>query len=109
MDERERRTGLNEALFREVNERIERLSRGVRADEQLEIICECGDIDCDARLTLTVADYESVRADPTRFVVCPGHEVADVERVVEERDGYLVIEKRPGGPAELSELSDPRS
>jgi hypothetical protein len=108
MDERDRKLGLNEALFREVNERIERLSRD-RPDAQLRIVCECSNLECDEQLTLTVAEYEFVRANPVRFVVCRGHEVAEVERVVDERDGYIVIEKRLGGPAELSEATDPRS
>jgi len=48
-----------------------------------------------------------LRADPARFAVLPGHEVADVERVVERRDGYLVVQKnedvRP-----IVERMDPR-
>jgi hypothetical protein len=37
--------------------------------------------------------YESVRANPRRFIVKPGHERRELERVVDARDGYLVVEK----------------
>ena len=42
MDERTRRIGLNEAVFREINERIEELAAGFKVGEGLDLICECG-------------------------------------------------------------------
>ena len=35
----------------------------------------------------------ALRLDPSRFVVCEGHELADIERVVERSPEYLVVEK----------------
>jgi hypothetical protein len=105
MDERAKRIGKNEALFREVNERIEEVSAGGRT----EFLCECGDRDCTQAVTLTLAAYEELRADPDRFAVLPGHELPDVEDVVERHEGYLVVRKHPGEPAELAEARDPRS
>ena len=47
MDERARRIGHNEALFREVNERVKALTDEFdAADEPMEIMCECGDRSC---------------------------------------------------------------
>jgi hypothetical protein len=105
MDERARRIGKNEALFREVNERIEEIAGGPR----IEFLCECGNVDCTEPVTLTAGEYEALRAEPDRFAVLPGHEEPDVEDVVERHDGYLVVRKHPGGPAELAEARDPRS
>jgi hypothetical protein len=105
-DTRERRAAENENLFRRVNERVEELSRGL---EELALVCECADAACVQRLPrVPVTVYEDVRAHGTRFVVAPGHERRDVETVVDERRGYIVVEKR--GPAgEVAREGDPRS
>ena len=46
------------------------------------IVCECSRRMCTELLDVTVAEYEAVRAHPTRLLVVPGHELADVQRVV---------------------------
>ena len=98
----------NETLFREVNERIESVSAEVGLDEQLELICECGEPSCHQPMSLTRAEYEAVRADPTHFAVLPGHEHPEFERVVERQNGFLIVEKF-GEAEEAAEESDPRS
>jgi hypothetical protein len=110
MDERERRIGLNETLFREVNERVRGIndSFGERLEEA-QFVCECGDETCMERVRLPVADYERVRSDAELFVVKPGHEIGDVEVVVERHEGWDVVKKRSGEPAELARERDPRS
>ena len=43
MDDRERRLGLNEAMFREVNERVEEVNQAFGAiTGEFDIFCECG-------------------------------------------------------------------
>jgi hypothetical protein len=109
-DERARRVGLNEAIFRQVNEQIRDLNRDLGAEEgTMTVICECGYSDCTERLELTAAAYERVRNDSRLYVVVRGHEIPDVERVVEQADGYDVVRKDEGAPAELSRKLDPRS
>lgn len=105
----EERAARNEALFREVNEQVRSLAgRQDSAPTQvLIIICECGDDRCTDRLTLRLADYEAVRADPRRFFVMPGHE-NDFERVVERFDGYSIVEKE-GQAGRVAEQTDPRA
>ena len=53
--------------------------------------------------------YESVRAYPERFLVLAGHEEVDIERVVEAHGSWVVVEKRPGTPAEVARATDPRT
>ena len=54
MSSREERIGLNEAVFREVNERIEDLAETFDLKTQsLDLICECGDAACVERITMT--------------------------------------------------------
>jgi hypothetical protein len=73
----------SELLFRAVNERIFEI--GASDAEVLEILCECGDESCISTIVNTVRDYERLRLDPSRFVVCEG--------VVERSPEYLVVEK----------------
>lgn len=39
----------------------------------------------------------------------PGHDVPETETVVDRRDGFWVVRKDPGGPAELARATDPRT
>ena len=109
MDARIERIGRNEALFREVNERVERLTQEFKAtDEPMELLCECGDARCHDRIELTVPEYETLRGDPTTFAVKPGHETPEAEVLVARRGRYVVVRKREGEPAELAAQLDPR-
>jgi hypothetical protein len=103
MDDRARRMGENEALYRSINEKIESLNEsfGVVA-ETMAVVCECGRLECAEQIELDLPTYEHVRADPTHFVVLPGHEEPDVETIIERHGNFNVVRKRPGGPAEIA-------
>ena len=106
VSEREKRTATNEALFREVNERVEdrvRAALGERAS--LTILCECADAECTERIPLTSADYETAHADGAQFVVLEEHVAADVEDVVSRHEGYVVVRKR-GRAGEIARSLD---
>jgi hypothetical protein len=110
MDERARRIGENEALYRSINEKIEGLNEAFGVvTETMAVVCECGQLECTEQIELDMPTYERVRSEPTMFVVLPGHEIPDVEEVVERLDGFYIIRKDPGGPAELARETDPRS
>jgi hypothetical protein len=103
------RRARNEALFRQVNERLKDVSELLgTADSGPEFVCECSDEGCTRRIRLSLAEYEWLRANPRRFVVLPRHEQGEVERVVEDRGRYLIVEK-VGVPGEVAEDTDPRS
>jgi len=98
----------NEALFREVNERIEDVGTALALDDApMEFLCECDDPDCAEKVSATRAEYEAIRAVATRFVVLPGHEDPDIEHVVQQTERYLVVEKE-GEAAHEAEEGDPR-
>jgi hypothetical protein len=111
MNDRERRVGRNEAVFREVNEVIEGINRGVAAisDGMMHIVCECGDLLCSERLAVPSSEYEAIRADSALFFVLPGHEQPGIEDVAEETAGFNVVRKRPGEAARIAAETDPRS
>jgi hypothetical protein len=107
---REGRLGMNEAVFRAVNERIQEVADAFQlTSEGLDLICECGDAQCTERITLSRADYEQLRADPRHFAVARGHEAPPVEEVVERRPGYVIVRKLEGIPEEIARKTDPRS
>jgi len=111
--EREERLGANEALFREVNERVAEVAEQFVADDtrdsRYRFSCECGDRACAEQVPLTTAEYEAVRAEATRFVVVPGHEVSDIEQVVERHQAYLVVEKDDPDAEQVARETDPRA
>jgi hypothetical protein len=110
VDERTRRIGLNEALFREVNERVDSLARGFGIDDdRLELLCECGDPSCVDRIAMPAGEYAQLRADSRTFAVVPGHDIPDVERVVERHDGYDVVMKEAADAVRIAEETDPRT
>lgn len=107
-EERKRRAGRNQALFREVNERIASLSvLEPPLDQQWEFICECADPDCMTMITMTGAEYQHVRSQPTYFFVAAGHVAGDVETVVADVGRYVIVDKQ-GAAADVAVGTDPR-
>jgi hypothetical protein len=108
-DERTRRIGHNEALYRQVNEQIQRIQQGQWAvTEAFRIVCECGVLECTEQIPVEPAVYEHVRSSSVRFLVVPGHELPDVETVVEEHEGFVVVEKTRPEARRLAEETDVR-
>jgi hypothetical protein len=81
----------SQILFREVNERLRETVGSFEGP--LEFLCECSAEDCVATVSLDLSDYERVRAHPNLFLVVTGHEVLEVDRVVDQGDGYVLVEK----------------
>ena len=98
----------NEAIFREVNEAIEAGRWPGEEATPIAFRCECSRLGCNTMIDVVGQAYERVRADPRRFLVAPGHELAEEESVVERHDSYLVVEKRAEA-GEVAEETDPRS
>ncbi len=102
--EREVRAARNQALFRSVNERLSELNEAFEAvTRTFTIACECADTNCIEMVDIRPAQYHDVRANPRHFAVRSGHVYPEVEVVVGESDGYVVVEKIASG-AEVAEL-----
>jgi hypothetical protein len=97
LDERKRRIGENEGVFRSVNERIQPLDR-----DWMTILCECGQLSCSDQLVIHRSEYARVREDPTMFILRPGHDVADTEEVVLKQYEFWIVRTRPGLPAAIA-------
>jgi len=79
----------NEKLFRMVNEEIESHA----TDTSMEFLCECGNSDCTQQIPVPASDYARIRENDNWFVVWPEHVHPDIERVVEEHEGWTVVKK----------------
>jgi hypothetical protein len=101
---REHRVARNHALFRDVNERIYSLTEEFGshpADDGLTLafVCECGNASCTSQVRVESDDYTRIRAHPAHFVVLIGHELPELERVIEANGHYAVVERKDGAPA----------
>jgi len=95
-DERTRRVVHNEALFRQVNKTIENLNEGMsELTGDFAVVCECADMDCTDEIRIAKAVYTRTRANEVWFLVKEGHEMPDVEHVVEAGEGFVIVEKDP--------------
>ena len=105
------RAAKNQALCREVNERIEALHDNFDVAFALrEFICECADTSCTASVRMTVAEYESVRSNPAHFAILPleEHVFPEVEDVVARDQRYWVVRKL-GTASKVVARLDPRA
>lgn len=100
MDERLERQARNEALVREVNERISALDRGasdsgaVDGTASFGFHCECGRHGaCPEMVWMTLAEYEVVRSQDDRFALVPGHETDNLEQIVDANERFVIVDK----------------
>ena len=123
LDARRVRAAKSQSLLREVNERIVDLAvlpgaavngakpasmfEDMRLAKEIDLACECIDEACTQRVTMTVREYEAVRSDSSTFFVKPGHDVPDLEEIVREEAGYVVVGK-VGVGTPVAEKLDPR-
>lgn len=91
-DSPEIRKARTESAFREVNERIAENAERFEAGST-EFICECDDPQCVHRVEATLEEYEEVREDGATFLLAPGHGDGSIERVVEHRGHFMIVEK----------------
>ena len=79
-------------LLREVNERIAEIASSSVGDLP-EFLCECSRNHCEETIALSLPEYERVRSCSNLFVILPGHECPEVDRVVEARHRSHLVEK----------------
>ncbi len=106
MSSRAERIAKNEALFREVNERIREVTSGAG---EVEFLCECGDDACTRPISVSLPEYEQLRANPAQFAIAIDHEIPEVEDVVSQNERFAVVEKHAGAPAAIANKTNPRS
>jgi hypothetical protein len=108
MEVPEVRKARTESAFREVNERIAENARRFESGST-EFICECYDPQCTHRVEATLAEYEAVREDGSKFLLAPGHGDQTIERVVDDRGGFHIVEKVHHAARSVAQRLNPRT
>lgn len=96
----------NEVIFRNANEGVVETLETTRTEEKNEKIrdlvskdlallfyCECADDKCKQRIKLTVSDYVAIHRQSNEFVIVPGHEIAEIEKVTRKESDYYTVQK----------------
>ncbi|GAC1600315.1 MAG: hypothetical protein NVS3B29_00580 [Candidatus Saccharimonadales bacterium] len=97
MSNSQKRRAENEVIFRMRNNAVKDMAKrlqhnGLSPYAVLQFTCECSNETCRDKVGLTVAEYEAVRGNSRDFIIQPGHEQPDIEKVV--KVGYVaVVEK----------------
>jgi hypothetical protein len=110
MNERKRRIGENEAIFRGVNEQVSAVNATLSTiTDTMRIVCECGLQSCIDQFPIQPPEYGRIREDATLFIIKPGHDLPETERVVAKNDHYWIVQKDPGLPEMIARATDPLS
>jgi hypothetical protein len=112
-DSRTDRPAKNEVLFRGLNERVHATKEDLNVGsldppDRSEYLCECAELACLERVSLSRAEYENARSNPIWFFIVPGHDVIGIETVIEANDRFALVEKLPG-EISVAAATDPRS
>ena len=113
----ERRLVENEVAFRQANEHIQKNLKQLKQMASNEdnprlyshkgkvyFYCECADENCRKRIAISPKKYEELHQNSSQFILIPGHEVTEVERVVYRTDQYEVVEKYNAPPRSSQKL-----
>ena len=104
------RKALNEAAFRDANDKLERGAEelvGAEDDSLVPFLCECPQTACRQIVLLTLREYGELRARRHFGLAALGHEDLAIERVVAQNDRFVTTEKF--GPAAATHAAtDPR-
>lgn len=99
----------NEAIFRQINEEVQNglneLEKIAGEDGQssmvakhddvpLHFYCECADITCHERIEMNLSEYKVLHYDRRQFIIKPGHEIDEIEDIVDEDKDVTVVKKR---------------
>ena len=106
--ERDEQIARTESLFRGVNERIAETAARFGAHEA-SFVCECADPRCTEFVRATLADYEHTRAHGARFILAPGHDLPEAERVTRRARCFELVEKVKPRIRMTAERLDPRA
>lgn len=111
MDDWRDQEATNQTVFREMNEWTrEAADVGLEPLASMAVyLCECSDRRCTDPISLTRAEYESVRAEAVRFAIAVNHENPEIDRVIAENARFATIEKFYGSAARIARATDPRA
>ncbi len=86
----------NQAIFRDVNNRIQEINEPFSVVTGLDpvFVCECSDLTCVSPISVTLSDYRGIRENEGHFIVTPDHVERDLVRIVDANESYVVVALR---------------
>ena len=96
---RARRMRENEELMEELNRRMEQTLEEIREEQDddpdapIAFLCECSHLDCRERIQLEPSRFDRIHRDADVFILVPGHEIPEVERIVDQERDFLIVRK----------------
>ena len=100
----------NQTIFREMNEWTKDAADSSSDPIPLmeAYLCECSDRRCTEPIRLSREEYESIRAEGTRFAIALNHENPEIDVVIVENERFSTIEMFYRSAAEIARSTDPR-
>lgn len=103
----ERRLVENEMVFRNLNQQVmkgigdlkelahthNQASLVPDISQPLDFYCECSNTDCTVRIEVKPEDYKRIHEDSRNFVTAKGHQIPEIEKILERTPGYDVVQK----------------
>jgi hypothetical protein len=89
----DQRAARNEELVRDVNRQIEEGARLHDVTSSMPLHCECAQPGCLEKIEVDPKTYEPILDERYRFIVVAAHVQPEVEKVVEEHEDFVVVEK----------------
>jgi hypothetical protein len=87
---REERVLQTEEFFRDVNEVIARSG----ASNGSSFLCECANPFCNVTFEMDGEDLKTLHSTPGYYVILAGHDIPELEEVVQHQNGYAIVRKR---------------
>lgn len=73
-------------------------------DSPLLFHCECSDENCTERITIKPSRVSAVHENNRYFIVRPGHQTTNIERVIKRLKDYYIVEKIISPPKHTTHL-----
>jgi len=109
----------NEVVFRSINKRalnyVDELEEIANDDQATEFLryddtalyfhCECADENCRDRISIKPSTLGKIHENNRRFIVLPGHQVMNVEKIIKKLNHYYIVEKYSNPPESATHLN----
>jgi hypothetical protein len=103
----QQRLAETEVIFRKTNQHVADFiveEEGVGTATTVPFYCECSNNDCHARIRLTPQAYTQFHTSKRQFIVKAGHDVPEIEKIINQHKDFCVVEKY-GDPPEPEDIN----
>ena len=83
----------SQEAFAKANEQIRASAERYGFEQRVPFLCECSEATCTKSVRLFLTCYREARATGRSFILLPGHDDPQLERIVSHGDGYVLVEK----------------